>query len=119
MPLFRLGGEKVIRKDLGLDYTAPEMFAGSIFDLEPDTEYEARFEMRDPDGVRGKRSTPRRRAPGGEPKPRADGRRCMSIRRAGKARNRSPRFTGLKEAYFGSGHGDWAWSANARCGPAT
>ena len=31
---------------------APEMFAGSIFDLDPDTEYEARFEMRDPDGVR-------------------------------------------------------------------
>src|SRR5438046_5496116 len=53
LPLFRLGGEKVIRKDLGLDYTAPEMFAGSIFDLEPDTEYEARFEMRDSDGVRG------------------------------------------------------------------
>src|SRR5436853_3629318 len=53
LPLFRLGGEKVIRKDLGLDYTAPDMFAGSIFDLEPDTEYEARFEMRDPDGVRG------------------------------------------------------------------
>ena len=33
MPLFRLGGEKVFRKDLGLDYTAPEMFAGSILDL--------------------------------------------------------------------------------------
>ena len=32
MPLFRLGGEKIFRKDLGLDYTAPEMFAGSIFD---------------------------------------------------------------------------------------
>src|SRR5688572_25829629 len=53
MPLFRLGGEKVFRKDLGLDYTAPEMFAGSILDLEPDTEYEARFQMKDPDGVRG------------------------------------------------------------------
>ena len=35
MPLFRLGGEKVFRKDLGLDYTVPEMFAGSILDLEP------------------------------------------------------------------------------------
>src|SRR5437773_1442745 len=29
MPLFRLGGEKVVRKDLGLDYTVPELFAGS------------------------------------------------------------------------------------------
>src|SRR5262245_48420346 len=53
MPLFRLGGEKVFRKDLGLDYTAPEMFAGSILDLEPATQYEARFQMTDPDGVRG------------------------------------------------------------------
>ena len=56
MPLFRIGGEKVFRKDLGLDYTVPEMFAGSILDLEPDTEYEVRFEMRDPDGVRGEAS---------------------------------------------------------------
>jgi hypothetical protein len=37
LPLLRIGGEKVIRPDLGLDYTAPEMFAGSILDLEPDT----------------------------------------------------------------------------------
>src|SRR5580700_3182535 len=32
-------------------YTAPNMFAGSILNLEPDTEYECRFVLADPDGV--------------------------------------------------------------------
>ena len=32
----------------------PNMFAGSILDLEPGTEYEARFVLTDPDGVIGK-----------------------------------------------------------------
>src|SRR6266576_3828467 len=31
----------------------PNMFAGSILDLEPDTAYEARFVLSDPDGVGG------------------------------------------------------------------
>ena len=31
-----------------LDLVSPNMFAGSILDLEPDTEYEAKFEMSDP-----------------------------------------------------------------------
>ena len=34
-------------------YTAPNMFAGSILNLEPDTEYECRFVLADPDGVIG------------------------------------------------------------------
>ncbi|HWW85579.1 MAG TPA: hypothetical protein VNZ26_18410, partial [Vicinamibacterales bacterium] len=34
-------------------YTAPNMFSGSIFDLEPDTEYEVRLVLSDPDGVKG------------------------------------------------------------------
>ena len=33
-------------------YTAPNMFAGSILNLEPDTEYECRFTLADPDGYR-------------------------------------------------------------------
>ena len=36
-----------------LDVTVPNMFAGSILDLEPDTSYEAQFVLKDPDGVRG------------------------------------------------------------------
>ncbi len=58
-----------------VDVVAPNMFAGSILDLEPDTAYEARFVMSDPDGVRGDGRahgrTVRTRA---EPKPYAGGR---------------------------------------------
>src|ERR1044071_3874246 len=108
LPLFRLGGEKVIRKDLGLDYTAPDMFAGSIFDLQPDTEYEARFEMRDPDGVRGPAvhtiSARTRR----EPAAARDGRTLHVYPPGWRGPKQEPAFLGLKEAYFGSGHGDWA-----------
>jgi hypothetical protein len=35
LPLLRLGGEQV--KYLAVDYATPHMFAGSVFDLEPDT----------------------------------------------------------------------------------
>jgi hypothetical protein len=34
-------------------YTAPNMFAGSILNLEPDTEYECRFVLADTDGIAG------------------------------------------------------------------
>ena len=35
-------------------YTAANMFAGSILNLDPDTEYECRFVLSDPDGVTGR-----------------------------------------------------------------
>ena len=49
MPLLRMGGEQIIRAP----YTVPDRFAGSILDLQPDTEYEVRLTMKDPDGVSG------------------------------------------------------------------
>ena len=52
MPLLRLQNEEIFQGDR-LDLVSPNMFAGSILDLEPDTEYEARFVMSDPDGVKG------------------------------------------------------------------
>src|SRR5436190_15180857 len=33
LPLLRIGGEKVFRKTEYLDYTVPDLFAGSILDL--------------------------------------------------------------------------------------
>ena len=42
MPLLRLQNEGIYQGDR-MDVISPNMFAGSILDLEPDTEYEARF----------------------------------------------------------------------------
>lgn len=109
MPLFRLGGEKVFRKDLGLDYTVPEMFSGSILDLEPNTEYEARFTMRDPDGVTGTATQTVKVRTRAVPQPaRTNGRTLHVYPPTYKGEKQQPAFTGLKQAYFGSGNGDWA-----------
>src|SRR5882762_1596179 len=55
MPLLRLGGEHIYwgraeADDHILNVIVPNMFAGSILDLESGTAYEARFAMTDPDG---------------------------------------------------------------------
>lgn len=52
LPLLRIGHEKAGYPEW--NYVTPNMFAGSIFDLEENTEYECRFEITDPDGIRGK-----------------------------------------------------------------
>ena len=49
LPLLRMGGERIFRAP----YTVPDRFAGSVLDLTPDTSYEVRLTMKDPDGVRG------------------------------------------------------------------
>jgi hypothetical protein len=55
LPLLRINKEESIFSFLNnrIDYVTPNMFAGSILDLEPDTEYECKFRMLDPDGVDG------------------------------------------------------------------
>src|SRR5438477_836484 len=52
LPLLRLHGERIKQGDQ-IDVVSPNMFAGSILDLEPNTAYEARFVLRDPDGAKG------------------------------------------------------------------
>ena len=51
LPLLRLQGEQIYQGQGVFDVVSPNMFAGSIFDLEPDTPYEARFVLTDPDGL--------------------------------------------------------------------
>ena len=57
LPLLRVQHERIQNGDQ-LDVIAPNMFAGSVLDLEPDTEYEVRFTASDPDGVTGVAQTP-------------------------------------------------------------
>ena len=78
LPLLRLQGELIYQDQGVFNVVSPNMFAGSILDLEPDTPYEARFVMSDPDGFVGQASktmtktvTVRTRA---EPQPYAGGR---------------------------------------------
>src|SRR5918993_318925 len=52
LPLLRLHGERVTQPNV-FNLVTPNMFAGSILDLEPDTVYEARFVLSDPDGLVG------------------------------------------------------------------
>ena len=53
LPLLRLQGERIFQTEGVFDVVSPNMFAGSILDLEPDTSYEARFTLTDPDGLVG------------------------------------------------------------------
>ena len=52
LPLLRVQNERTFYVET-LYYTAPNMFAGSVFELDEDTEYEVRFTLTDPDGVSG------------------------------------------------------------------
>src|SRR6266436_4511420 len=45
LPLLRIGNERI--NENALQYITPNGFAGSIFDLEPGTDYECRFVMSD------------------------------------------------------------------------
>jgi len=53
MPLMRMNGERIYQAQGLFDVVMPNMFAGSILDLEPGTAYEARFVLSDPDGAAG------------------------------------------------------------------
>src|SRR5436190_2495276 len=52
LPLLRLQGEEIYN-GAQLHVVSPNMFAGSILDLEPDSSYECELQMTDPDGTSG------------------------------------------------------------------
>ena len=117
LPLLRIGGERVFSERVHLDYTVPPMFAGSILDLEPGTEYECRLEMKDPDGVEGTATKQLNVKTRAEPQA-ASGGRTLHVYPPGYEGERlEPSFTGLKEAYFGSAGGDWAVVSERKVGP--
>jgi hypothetical protein len=104
------------------DYIVPNMFSGSILNLEPGTEYECRFVMTDPDGViapRGettKTVTVRTRT---EPMPATGGKTYHVYPVDWKGEKQEPAFTGLMSAYYmGTSHYDYenAWPARVKPG---
>jgi len=52
LPLLRLQAEAV-QQGASFHYVAPNMFAGSVFGLEPDTSYDVRLRLTDPDAAAG------------------------------------------------------------------
>ena len=89
-------------------YTAANMFVGSILDLDPDTEYECRFILADPDGVTGpkeKTVTVRTRR---EPVPAQGGHTYHVYPVDWQGPKQEPAFTGLMAAYYmGNAHFDY------------
>jgi len=117
LPLLRIGNERI--NENSLNYVVPNGFAGSIFELEPATEYECRFIMSDPDGVDGKNeslATVRTRF---EPKPAAGGKVYHVYPSGYNGPRQEPAFTGLLGAYYmGAGGSDYfnSWPARVQAG---
>jgi hypothetical protein len=108
LPLLRIGGEKVYGHDQPWVYTTPHMFAGSIFDLNPGTEYECRLQLSDPDGVEGDDEHILSFLTKTEPKPYTKGKVYHVYPPGFIGHKEIPAFTGLNEAYYGGGNtGDW------------
>ena len=131
LPLFRLHNETVPAENAtdpdnanrppeesAFYYVTPNMFTGSIFDLQPDTSYEVRMRMLDPDGVRGQaeqsvevrtRPIPRRYG-GGD---------VYHVYPVGwEGLRDEPSFEGLLRAYnYGAEHADWNHAYEPRVRP--
>lgn len=117
MPLLRIGGERVYRLREHLEYLTPDMFAGSILDLAPNTEYECHFTLNDPDGVTGKAEETIKVRTRAVPKPYTKGRTLHVYPPDYKGTRQEPSFTGILQAYYGAGLGDWNVVWERRCRP--
>ena len=109
MPLVRIQNERTYQQNV-FNLVAPNMFAGSILDLEPDTAYETRFLMSDPDGTGGpaasatKMVTVRTRP---EPKPAEGGKVYHVYPTKWQGPKIQPAFEGIMCAYnYWCGAGD-------------
>jgi hypothetical protein len=58
LPLLRLQSEPVLQ-GASFTYVAPNMFAGSVFGLDPDTSYDVRLRLSDPDAPAGSQAVER------------------------------------------------------------
>jgi hypothetical protein len=119
LDLVRLHREEVFLRG-ALDYTSPNMFAGSLFDLREDTAYEVRLRLADADGIEGAESkspverllTVRTRA---EPRPATGGRTYHVYPPGYTGSKQQPAFAGLLEAYYQAAlGGDWSRASPPR-----
>ena len=76
------------------DYVVPNMFSGSVLNLEPDTEYECRFVMTDPDGIKGEATKTAMVRTRKEPMPATGGKTYHVYPVDWKGEKQEPAFTG-------------------------
>ena len=117
LPLLRLQGERIYAESR-IDVISPNMFAGSVLDLEPGTLYDIQLVMSDPDGISGESRrvvAVRTRA---EPAPYRGGRTFHVYPHGFKGTRIEPAFEGLMCAYNEWCAGtDWATSGRPRVRP--
>ncbi len=120
LPLMRVQGERIAQPNVW-NLVPPNMFAGSVLDLEPGTAYEARFVLTDPDGVTGpaadatKVVTVRTRP---EPMPAAGGKVYHVYPLSWTGPKEQPNFEGIMCAYnYHCGAGDASPAGRPRVRP--
>jgi hypothetical protein len=119
LPLLRLQGEAV-QQGASYHYVAPNMFAGSVFGLDPDTAYDIRLRLSDPDAPVGAQPVERiltaRTRP--VPRPAVGGAVYHVYPRDYTGVKLEPNFTSLMAAYnTGANGADWVNSFQPRVKP--
>jgi hypothetical protein len=100
LPLLRIDNERLPLQFGMPDFISPNLFAGSILDLNPDTQYAVQLRLNDPDGVSGQSTrilSVRTRA---EPAPAEDGRVFHVYTDDWDGPKQEPAYTGLYDAYY-------------------
>jgi hypothetical protein len=100
-------------------YDMPNMFSGSLLNLEPDTAYEVRVTMSDPDGVQGQAVQTGRFETRKVPSTQSTGGNVYHVYPWDYEGPRiEPSFTGLLAAYFlEARHADWSTVGPIRVKP--
>lgn len=108
LPLMRLQREAMNEVYGAYSWVSPNMYAGSVFDLEPATAYELRLTLADPDGVEGEVERLVTVSTRAEPRPSVDGQTFHVYPPSHEGEKLEPSFPSLLAAYYTSGNGaDW------------
>jgi len=94
------GGPRPGRSGWYYTYEAPNMFAGSILNLEAGAEYECHFVLSDSDGVQGEKEKTVTMSTRAEPQPAAGGKVYHVYPFGYQGARQEPAFTGLMAAYY-------------------
>ncbi|MCP5145499.1 MAG: hypothetical protein H6978_11880 [Gammaproteobacteria bacterium] len=114
LPPLRLHGERTVFWG-SLDYTAPNMFAGSVFYLEPGATYDVRLVLQDPDGVSGEATRIVTVTTRSEPMPATGGNTYHVYPPGYEGQQQQPAFQGLLAAYYTAAlGGDWSRASPPR-----